>query len=348
MTTDQPVTDQILDAQPSDARAVSSVLAPNTRILFMGTPAFAVPCLHALHAASDRHNWQLVAVATQPDRRAGRGNKVVISPVKEAALVYNLPVIQPENLRKEPDVIAEIEALALDLIVVAAYGMILPRSVLEIPTFGCINVHASLLPAYRGASPINAALLDGQAETGNSIMLMDVGLDTGPVLAQQVEPIAKTDTAAGLTLRLAESGATLLVETLPQWIAGTLPPIAQSELPGEPSVCRIIKKEAGLIEWSQPAAQIERMTRAYAPWPSAFTTWRGQPFKIWRAEVLDDGEVDDSVEPGMVVVVERGVAVGTGGGLLRLQNVQPAGKRAMDIESLLNGSPDFVGSKLGE
>lgn len=331
---------------------MSDIPSPTTRIIYMGTPDFAVPSLHALREMGAAQNWAVVAVATQPDRRAGRGNKVVMSPVKEAALSYEIPVLQPQNLRKEPDVIREIDALAPDLIVVAAYGMILPRSVLEIPTFGCINVHASLLPAYRGASPIHAALLDGRTETGNSIMLMDEGLDTGPVLAQTTEPIADTDTTATLTSRLAESGAKLLVQTLPHWLAGTVPPIAQEELGDEPSLCRIIKKQAGQIDWTQSAAQIERMTRAYTPWPSAFTTWRDGPFKIWEADVwdgsvLDSSVLDSSVAAGLVVEVADGVAVGTGDGLLRLRRVQPAGKRAMAIADLLNGAPDFVGSTLG-
>lgn len=321
---------------------MSDNLSPTTRIIYMGTPDFAVPSLQALHEASATQNWELVAVATQPDRRAGRGNKVVMSAVKEAALSYEIPVLQPQNLRTEPEVIREIEELAPDLIVVAAYGMILPKSVLEIPTFGCINVHASLLPAYRGASPIHAAILHGLAETGNSIMLMDEGLDTGPVLAQASEPIADTDTTATLTSRLAEGGAKLLLETLPQWIAGTVAPIAQDELAGEPSVCRIIKKSAGQIDWRQPATQIERMTRAYVPWPSAFTTWRAEPFKILAVDVIEG-----DAEPGLVVQCEHGVAVGTGAGLLLLRRVQPAGKRAMAIADLLNGAPDFIGSSLG-
>lgn len=317
--------------------------SPAARIVFMGTPDFAVSSLTALHNASMDQGWQVVAVATQPDRRAGRGNKLVASPVKETALALDLPVLQPEKLRKTPGAIEELAALTPDLIVVAAYGLILPRAVLEIPTCGCINVHASLLPAYRGASPITAALLDGLAETGTSIMLMDEGMDTGPVLAQGRVSVLADDTTATLSERLAQQGAELLIQTLPGWLAGELAPIPQDELPGEASTVRMIKKEDGKIHWPQSAVLIERMTRAYTPWPSAFTLWQGQPFKIQRASVLP-GES----KPGVVVELAQGIAVGTGEGLLLLHEVQPAGKRVMDIRSLLNGAPDFVGATLGE
>lgn len=308
----------------------------------MGTPDFAVPGLRALCENAAQHNWEVVAVVTQPDRPSGRGKKVVASPVKQDALAQGLPILQPVSLRKEPAAVAELRDLEPDLFVVAAYGQILRKEVLAIPTHGPINVHASLLPAYRGASPITAALLDGLDETGISIMLMDEGMDTGPVLAQAKMPIVPDDTAATLGARLAELGAQLLVATLPAWLAGQITPIPQSELPGEPSLCRLIHKEAGEIDWQQPAVLIERMTRAYAPWPSAYTTWRGERFKIWQAEV-----VEGKAEPGVVVPKGDGVAVGTGDGLLRLVTVQPAGKRQLDIRSFLNGAPDFVGSRLG-
>jgi len=313
-----------------------------TRIVFMGTPDFATPSLRALVEQSAANGWEVVAVVTQPDRRAGRGKKLIASPVKQMALDYGLPVLQPERLRKRPDAVEELRALAADLFVVAAYGLILPADVLEIPQFGCINVHASLLPAYRGASPIAAALLDGLDETGVTIMLMDEGMDTGPVLHQVAQPIRADDTTATLSARLAEQGAAALVETLPRWLRGEIAPIDQDELPGEPSVCRLIKKRDGLIDWTRSAAYIERMTRAYAPWPSAFTRWQGQNFKILRATAIEG-----LAQPGAVVMKDQGVAVGTGKGLLLLKQVQPAGKRAMDIRSFLNGAPDFVGGTLG-
>lgn len=315
--------------------------APTTRIVFMGTPEFAVPSLRALLNTGDDHAWRVVAVATQPDRRAGRGKKLVESPIKQLAQEHNIPVLQPLGFRKHPSAVEELRSYAPDLYVVAAYGLILPASVLEIPTYGSVNVHASLLPAYRGASPITAAILAGEPETGVSIMLMDEGMDTGPVLQQARQSIRPDDTSETLSARLAEQGAQVLVDTLPLWLAGEIAPIAQEELPGEPSVCRMIKKDQGRIDWRAPAAHIERMTRAYAPWPSAFTSWRGQPFKIWRAETLHG-----KAPAGHVANTESGPAVGTGDGLLLLKEIQPAGKRRMDAADFVNGAPDFIGATL--
>lgn len=311
------------------------------RILFMGTPNFAVPSLRALCESGGWQGWQVVGVVTQPDRPAGRGKKLLPSPVKTYALEQGLPVFQPGRLRRQPEAIEILRQLAPDLIVVAAYGQILPSAVLEIPRYGCINVHASLLPAYRGASPISAAILDGLAQTGVSIMLMDVGMDTGPVLAQAKQIIRRDDTTETLSDRLARQGAELLVETLPRWLAGHLAPVDQRDLPGEPSTCALVKKEDGAIDWNLPAAVIERMIRAYTPWPSAFTEWQGQNFKIWRARV-----VSGSAEPGTVVETAEGPAIGAGEDLLLLEAVQPAGKRTMEIKQFLNGAPNFVGSRL--
>ena len=303
------------------------------RIVFMGTPEFAVPALVALHDHTPEHNWEVVAVVTQPDRPAGRGNKVIASPVKAQAEHYGLPALQPTSFRKDPDAIPALAALQSDLLVVAAYGLILPRALLALPTRGAINVHASLLPAYRGASPITAAILDGRDITGVSIMLMDAGMDTGPVLTQAEQTIRAEDTTASLSERLASQGAELLVATLSDYLAGKIAPTPQDQLPGEVSLCRLIKKEDGQIDRNQSAAQIERMTRAYAPWPSAYTVWHGQPFKIWHASVLEGRAV-----AGRVIAMPQGPAVGTGDGLLLLHSVQPAGRRALDIRSFLNGA----------
>lgn len=326
---------------------MSNELTPKTRIVFMGTPQFAVPSLTTLIQHGDAQRWEVVGVYTQPDRRAGRGNKVVASPVKVCAQEHDIPVFQPETMRPESnrsgtEAAETLDALAPDLAIVAAYGMILPAPVLETPNFGCINVHASLLPMYRGASPINAAILNGDDETGNSIMLMDEGLDTGPVLSQASEPIHPTDTAVELTERLAEHGAALLLETLPEWLAGEIAPINQDELAGEPSHCRIIKKGEGRIDWRSSATHIERMTRAFYPWPSAFTTWADAPFKVIEASVISG-----VATPGQIVTTDSGIAVGCGQELLLLKTVQPAGKRPMDIQSFVNGAPDFVGGQLG-
>jgi len=315
----------------------------HTRIVYMGTPDFAVPALAALHESGIRQGWEVVAVVTQPDRPAGRGKRLLMSPVKEYALAHSLPVLQPGRLRREPDTIDALAALAPDVMVVAAYGQILPNRVLEIPRFGCLNIHASLLPAWRGASPITASLLAGQTETGVTLMLMDAGMDTGPMLAQAKLAIGADETSDSLSKKLAAQGAALLLGNLPHWLAGEIAPVDQAELPGEVSVCSLVKKEDGQIDWSQPATAIERMVRAYTPWPSAFTTWKGQNFKIWQARVVAANGV-----AGKVVSTKNGAAIGTGNGLLELVTVQPAGKRAMDVRSFLNGAPDFVGSRLGD
>lgn len=315
----------------------------HTRIVFLGTPAFAVPSLRSLCEQAGSHGWQVVGAGTQPDRPAGRGKQLAQSPVKQYAVGQGLPVLQPASLRKDPAAVEALAALAPDLLVVAAYGLILPPSVLALPTYGCINVHASLLPAYRGASPITAAILDGRSESGVTIMLMDEGMDTGPALRQGTEPILPNDTTASLSERLAEVGAALLVETLPAWLEGNIAPITQNELPGEVSMCRLIKKEDGQIDWTRPAAYIERMARAYTPWPAAYSTWRGEIFKV-----LEAGVAAGRAEAGRIVATAQGPAVGTGEGLLLLKSVQAAGKKAMPAAAFANGAQGFVGGRLGE
>lgn len=320
------------------------------RIVFMGTPDFALPALSILHRVSAQTDRQVVGVVTQPDGRAGRGKKLVVGPVKRFALDHCLPMIQPKSFRQrdarptpdQPDPLPWLRSLAPDLIVVAAFGQILPPSVLNIPTYGCLNVHASLLPAYRGASPITAALLDGLTETGVTIMLMDAGMDTGPVLTQATLPVLAGDTTDSLSHRLAALGADLLAETIPSWLDGNTAPVAQAELPGEPSVCPLVKKQDGRIDWTLPARRVERMTRAYTPWPAAYTTWKGQNFKLWQGSVIPG-----HAAPGLVIEVDGCVAVGTDDGLLALHEVQPAGKKRMTAATFLNGAPDFIGARLG-
>ena len=320
------------------------------RTVFMGTPDFALPSLSTLHAMADRTGWQVVGVVTQPDRRAGRGKKLVAGPVKTFALEQSLPVLQPISFRQnttpsnaeQPDPLTWLRTLAPDLIVVAAFGQILPPSVLEIPTYGCLNVHASLLPAYRSASPVTAALLDGLTETGVTIMLMDAGMDTGPVLNQARLPVHADDTTDTLSHRLAALGADLLAETIPSWLNGYAAPVAQADLPGEPSLCPLVKKQDGRIDWTMPAARVERMIRAYTPWPAAFTSWKGQNFKLWQGSVIPG-----QAAPGLVRDFDGLVTVGTGDGLLALHEVQPAGKRRMATAQFLNGAPDFIGARLG-
>lgn len=306
------------------------------RIVFMGTPAFAVPTLEALVGTQ-----QVVGVVTQPDRPAGRGRELQPPPVKQVALEYGLPFIQPHSLRT-PEALAQLLAWQPEVIVVAAFGQILRQDVLDLPPHGCLNIHASLLPRWRGAAPIPAAILAGDALTGVTIMKMDVGLDTGPVVAQREEPIRPDDTQASLGDRLAQLGAVLLLETLPAYLEGTLLPQPQPE--EGVTYARQLRKEDGLLDWSRPAVELDRQVRAFHPWPGAFTFWRGQVLKVLRAVPLPDWRRD--MLPGVVIARPDGVAVATGAGALRLEQVQLAGKRPMDIAAFSRGQRDFVGSRL--
>lgn len=305
-----------------------------TRIIFMGTPAFAAPSLEALLAAG----YDIVAVLTKEDQPAGRGQQITESPVKQCARAHGLPLLQPRTLR-QPEPQAALAALAPDLIVVAAYGLILPQAVLDLPRFGCVNVHGSLLPRHRGAAPIAAAILAGDAETGISIMLMDAGVDTGPVLSSASLSIAADDTTGTLTGKLAHLGAGLLTATLPAWLAGALAPQPQGE---GATFCPRITKEAGLIDWRQPADLISRKVRAYQPWPTAYTAWNGQRLKVLRAR-SDAG----AGEPGLVIAGPGGrVGVATGAGVLWLEEVQIAGKRGLHVAAFVQGARGFIGSRL--
>ncbi len=306
-----------------------------TRTVFMGTPDFAVPSLRAL---LDDPSYEVVGVVTQPDREAGRGRRLQAAPVKEMALAAGTPILQPARLR-EPAAFTDLASLEPDLIVVAAYGQILRSNVLALPRFGCVNVHASLLPRWRGASPIAAALLAGDDATGVTIMQMDEGMDTGPILAQSSLFIQPDDTTRVLSERLARQGAELLLATLPGYLAGEITPRPQPET--GVTVCRPLQKEQARIDWTQPAAAIERTVRAYDPWPGAFTTWRGEPLKIGRAVVAPG-----MAPTGQVVRWQAGAAVGTGDGLLVLETVQPAGKKMMAVREFLAGRGEFVGAVL--
>lgn len=308
------------------------------RVVFMGTPDFAVPSLEVLLSLPD---VSVVGVYTQPDRPAGRGGRVQSSPVKRVALREGIPVYQPLGFRKRVENVELLRDLRPDLLVVAAYGLILPPSALAVPPLGSLNVHASLLPRWRGAAPITFALLEGDAVTGVTIMLMDEGMDTGPMLTRAQEPIRADDTTASLSERLARLGAATLRETLPRWAAGKLTPTPQPE--EGVTYTRLVRKEDGHIDWSRPAAAIERAVRAYQPWPTAFTLWKGEPLKVLKAMALPGTGV-----PGAVVAVPGGVAVTTGEGVLRLDEVQPAGRRPMPGKAFVNGAPGFVGATLAE
>lgn len=308
------------------------------RVAFMGTPEFGVPTLTAL----DEHQ-EVVGVVTQPDRRAGRGRKLVPSPVKETALARKLPVFQPQTLRSS-EAVAHLAGWQPDVIVVVAFGQILHKPILELPPHGCLNVHASLLPRYRGAAPIPAAILAGDLVTGVTIMEMDEGMDTGPILAQAELPITPDDTTGSLTAKLSDLGAELLTKMLPMWLRGEI--VARPQDEAEASYCRMLRKEDGRLVWSQSAAYLDRQVRAYNPWPGAFTTWQGQRLKILRARPQPGGQ--GPATPGQVVDMQDGIGVVTGRGLLELQEVQLAGKKPASGEAFARGQRDLIGACLGE
>ena len=296
------------------------------RVVFMGSPEFAVPTLRSL-----AENYPIVGVITQPDRPAGRGQTLTSPPIKKAALALNLPVIQPRRLR-EPEAMDQLKNWSPDLIIVAAFGQILRQEVLDLPRFGCINVHASLLPRWRGAAPIQAAILAGDRQAGVTIMRMDPGIDTGGILSQQGLPIEAEDTAETLTGKLAELGAGLLLETLPGTLDGTLQPTPQPQEGA--TYAPLIKKEDGALDFSQPAEFLARKVRAYQPWPGAFTTWQGQPLKVIRAHAV----ADLAAPPGQTLIYQGLPAVASLPGGLVLEAVQPAGKRVMEGKTFLSGA----------
>jgi len=301
----------------------------------MGSPTFAVPILEAL---IEHH--EVVGVLTQPDKPAGRGRKLKAPPVKEIALKHDIPVFQPHSARSEEAIVWLRERNPL-VIVVAAYGQILPPEVLALPPHGCLNVHASLLPRHRGAAPVAAAILAGDRETGVTIMLMDEGLDTGPILAQRSCPIGPDETTASLSEKLSHLGAELLLEVLPKWVCGEIRPRPQQ---GEATYARLLRKKDGLIDWTLPAWEIERRVRAYNPWPSAYTYWDGKLLKIWRAAVATTTTPER--RPGLVIKVDGEIGVVCGEGVLLLKEVQLQGKRAMPAIAFSRGHRNFVGSVL--
>ncbi|MCB9435973.1 MAG: methionyl-tRNA formyltransferase [Anaerolineales bacterium] len=313
-----------------------------TRVVFMGTPEFAVPVLQALIDAPD---FQVVGVVTQPDRPAGRGNKLRPSPVKELAVARQIEVFQPEKLRGEA-VMEYLSAWQPDVHVVAAYGQILRQAVLDLPRYGSINVHASLLPRWRGAAPIQAAILGGDAETGITIMQMDAGLDTGPMLSKAAVPILPTDTGQTLHDKLAAVGGPLLVDTVRGFIAGKIQPQPQDEALS--TYAPRIQKEDGQLDWSQSAVEIDRRVRAFDPWPGTFTAWDGQLLKILAGQIVAGG--GKRVLPGQVSL-KSGMAplvIGTSEGLYAPTMLQMAGRKAMTAADVVNGFAQMDGVILGE
>jgi methionyl-tRNA formyltransferase len=304
------------------------------RLVFLGSPAFAVPSLRGL-----LKTYEVAGVVTQPDRPAGRGRALRAPPVKHLALEAGIPVIQPARLR-DPEAFAQIERWAPDLMVVAAYGQILRPELLELPPFGCLNVHASLLPRWRGAAPVQAAILYGDEETGVTIMLMDPGMDTGPILTQRSLPIGLEETGGELTARLADSGAALLLETLTGHLAGSIRPAEQDE--SRVTYAPLLTKGDGAIDLERSAGYLARQVRGFEPWPGSYLEWNGRRLIIKKAHAIPA----ESVEPGRVHLVGAFPAVGTGSGLLVLDSIQPSGKTELPGDAFLRGARAFVGALL--
>jgi len=308
------------------------------RVVFLGSGRFAIPSLEALLAAGH----DVAAVVTQPDREKGRGRELSPPPLKPAAAARGLKVLQPRRVR-EPEAVAALQALAPEAQVVVAYGQILPRAVIDLAPRGTINVHASLLPRYRGAAPVQWAIVNGEKETGVTTMLIDEGLDTGPVLLSRAMPIGEEETAGELETRLARLGGELLVETLEELQAGRLVPRPQDA--ARASLAPIIKKEDGVIDWSRPAEALARRVRGFHPWPGAYTSVRGRGLRVVRARAEGGGEG----APGTLLRIDReGLVVTAGeGSALRLFEVQPESRRAMPAAAFAAGARLTVGERMG-
>ena len=311
------------------------------RIVFMGTPSFAVPSLHALVDAG----YEVVAVVTQPDRPKGRKKVLTPPPVKEAALALNIPVLQPEKLRA-PEAVAELAQYKPDLIVTAAYGQILPKAVLDLPQHKCINVHGSLLPKYRGGAPIQRSIINGETETGVTIMYMAEGLDTGDMLSKVVLPITDEDTAGTIFEKLSGLGATLLLETLPKLIAGELTAIPQNH--DEATYAPNLTRDDEKINWHNTARAIFNQVRGLNPMAGCFTYLNGEVFKVWQSSVLNDKAPTDYVPGQIISATTDGIVVQTGAGQLLLTIIQPAGKRMMPIADWVQGAKAIVGRTFEE
>ncbi|MCC8141799.1 MAG: methionyl-tRNA formyltransferase [Lachnospiraceae bacterium] len=310
------------------------------RIIFMGTPDFSVPTFEALLDAGH----QIILAVTQPDRAKGRGNAMQSSPVKQTAVAHGIEVYQPERIR-ESECVDYLKQQKADIVVVVAYGQILPREILEMTPYGCVNVHASLLPKYRGAAPIQWAVINGETVTGVTTMRMDEGLDTGDIILTEEVVLAPDETGGSLFDRLSKVGAKLCVKTLAAIEDGSA--VYTPQDPEKATKVGLIRKELGHLDWNRSAAELERLIRGLDPWPSAYTDWNGKTLKIWKAAVRDG---DSGLEPGTVAEVTKGeISVQTGDGLLVLLEVQPEGKRRMASDAFLRGYPlkagDFFGGR---
>ena len=308
------------------------------RIIFMGTPEFAVPVLESL--INSRH--EVVAVVTQPDRPKGRGKNMQFSPVKECALAHNIPVMQPVNV-SVPEVIDELRAYEPELIVVVAFGQFVTKKIREMPKYGCINVHGSLLPKYRGAAPIQWAVIDGEKESGVTTMQMDAGLDTGDMLLKTVVPLDEKETGGSLFDKLSKAGADLLLETLDALENGTVTPQKQGESPT--AYAKMLTKDMGAIDWNRPAKELERLIRGLNPWPSAYTFLNGKTLKVWKCAV-ERAECGKEA-PGTIIGVDKsGIHVACGSDALILKEVQLEGKKRMETDAFLRGYQVTAGTML--
>ena len=313
------------------------------KVIYMGTPDFAVPALHALI----REGYQVTGVVTQPDRPKGRGKAMIPSAVKEAAMQYDLPVWQPVKVRN-PEFVSFLAEQKPDIIIVAAFGQIIPKSILDLPPYGCLNIHGSLLPAYRGASPVQQAVLNGDPESGVTIMRMGEGLDTGDIISKKAVPLAPDETGGSLFDRLSVLGAELLIETLPSVFSGEAVYEKQPEESPTP-YASMLKKESGLMNFSQTAEALERTVRAMDPWPGAYTYLDGKTLKIWKSRVADaDGQEALDAAPGTVLRTDKeGIYTACGEGVLVLTEVQLEGRKRMPADAFLRGCAVAQGTLLG-
>ena len=312
-------------------------------VAFLGTPHFAVPALEAIAAAGH----SIAAVYTQPDRPSGRGQELAQSPVKEAAVRLGIEVRQPERVRR-PEAVAELAALQADVFVVVGYGQILPQAVIDLPRLGVVNVHASLLPRWRGAAPIQWAIAEGDAVTGVTTMMIDAGLDTGDILLLAETPIGPEENAIELGRRLAPMGAELLIETLRLLERGECPRVPQDH--SLATKARILQREDGLIDWRRPAREIFNRARGFLPWPGAWTWFRGQRFNVWKCRPVPSREwvAGEPMALGMVRAIDKRLLAGTGAGVLELLEVQLEGRRRVDAAAFINGTRFTGDDMLGE
>lgn len=312
-------------------------------VVFMGTPDFAVGTLQAL---LDCERYQVQAVFTQPDKPKGRGKAMQMTPVKEVAVAAGIPVYQPVKIR-EPEYVEILKELKPDAIVVVAFGQLIPKVILELPEHGCINVHASLLPMYRGAAPIQWAVINGDKESGVTTMRMDEGLDTGDMILKETVTLADDETGGSLFDKLSATGAELLIRTLDAINEGTA---VYEKQPQESTTAyaAMLTKKDGLVDWNRSAAELECLIRGLNPWPSAYTRYRGKTLKLWAAEVEAQGQTEQ-VQPGMAAeVTKTTLKIQTGDGLLSVTELQPEGKKRMAVDAFLRGYPVETGEKLGE